>query len=402
MHILIIPSWYKTPNDPIKGTFFEEQSRMLQREGHKVGILFPNHALNFLEITRRVIEKEPPAIIDEGLPTFYAYSESLIPRYGHPTKLDLWLLQRKAYKKFRDYVRVHGKPDILHAHSVFWGGIAARYISKKTEIPYFLTKHFTGWILSEKRKKSFMYSVSLVKTIQDSQKTFIVSSFYRDELLMNYPIDLQKITVLPNIVNPLFSESHTIIKHDLPTIITVIGYLKDRKNHLTLFKAIKLLKERGAKVELRVIGDGDMREKLEQFVKNKKLFDEIHFLGLLDRPEIVEQLKNTHILVSASSFETFGVNIIEALAMGRPVVALDSGGPRDILMDPGDGILIKENTPEAFVAAVEQVIAKYDTYDQEAISARCVDRFGGKTIYRQLVTYYQHWGNDTFENQKML
>ncbi|HYX06493.1 MAG TPA: hypothetical protein VE912_07135, partial [Bacteroidales bacterium] len=39
MHILIIPSWYKTEENPVKGSFFEEQARALNKRGHKVGVL---------------------------------------------------------------------------------------------------------------------------------------------------------------------------------------------------------------------------------------------------------------------------------------------------------------------------------------------------------------------------
>jgi hypothetical protein len=43
LHILIIPSWYKTPSTPVQGTFFDEQARALQNEGHAVGIIYPEY-----------------------------------------------------------------------------------------------------------------------------------------------------------------------------------------------------------------------------------------------------------------------------------------------------------------------------------------------------------------------
>ena len=387
MHILIIPSWYKTPRSPVKGTFFEEQARMFQKKGHQVGILVPQHNLQFQGNTRFKLETKINNFNDEGISTFYSHTQSFVPKIAVPTKIDILQTSLAAYKKYKEYKRENGQPDIIHAHSVIWGGVVASYISRREQIPYFLTKHFTGWIFQSKRSSSKSYRKLLSKIIVNSEKTFVVSSYYKDELLKKYQLKKNKLEVVPNVVNPIFYENRCEIKIGSPVRLIVIAYLVERKNHITLFQAVKLLKGRGLKIELKVVGNGSYEKDLQSFVIDNDLENEVQLIGLLDRSEVVEVINESHIVVSASTFETFGVNIIEGLAVGRPCVVLDSGGPRDI-MRKKDGILFSENSPEAFANGIQEVIENYKMYDQNEIAESCVKRFGENTIYEKICSEY--------------
>lgn len=387
MHILFIPSWYKTPESPVKGTFFEEQARMFLKRGHQVGILVPQHNLKFLGNTRFRVEKKINNFIDKGIPTFYSYTQSYVPKILVPTKIDILQTSIAAYKKYKEYKKENGIPDIIHAHSVIWGGVVANYISRQEQIPYFITKHFTGWITQPIRNNSKSYRKLLSQTISNSKKTFVVSSYYKEELSKKYLLNNNKLEVVNNVVNPIFYNNRYEIKIGSPVRLIVNAYLVERKNHITLFEAVKLLKERGVKVELIVTGNGSYEKKLRSFVFDNNLEKEIQFTGLLDRSEIVEAIKKSHILVSASTFETFGVNIIEGLAIGRPCVVLDSGGPRDI-MRKNDGILFFKNSPGSFANVIQEVIENYKLYNQNEIADSCDNRFGESFIYEKIFSEY--------------
>jgi glycosyltransferase involved in cell wall biosynthesis len=387
MHILIIPSWYKTPEKPVTGTFFEEQARMFQKRGHQVGVLFPQHNLRFQGNTRQKRETSVENYNDKGLHTFYSLTQSYVPKIETPTKFDILQITKTAYEKFKHYVKENGKPDVIHAHSVVWGGVVANYISQKENIPYFLTKHYTGWIIEPRRSDSKAFRKLLNRTVANSEKTFVVSSYYKDELLKKYPLKKNKLRVMPNIVNSIFYENRCEVKIGDPMRLIVIAYLIKRKNHIMLFQAIKLLKERGVATALKVVGNGAYEKELRDYVSSNGLEKDIHFAGLLSRFEIVEAVKESHVVISASTFETFGVNIIEGLAIGRPCVVLDSGGPRDIIRKK-DGILFSENSSDAFANAIQEVISNYKDYNQNEIAASCNTRFGEHTIYKMLYSEY--------------
>ncbi len=390
-HILLIPSWYKTPQNPILGTFFEEQARMYQKRGHKVGILFPHHDLRFRGRTRFNGEKTPNGIVDNGLPTYYSFTESYVPKTSEPTFIDEYICTRSAYKQYKTYVRLYGKPDIIHAHSVIWAGVVAHYLSHKEKIPYFLTKHFTEWILSEEYANSKAYHKLLYKVVGGSKKTFVVSNFYKEELLTHYDFEDAKLDVVHNIVNPLFFNNKKPIKLDACIRLIVIAYLTPRKNILTIIKAIQLLNKNNKEAELIIVGNGPTERILKNYSNKHNLSAIVHFKGLLDRPDIEKELRNSHILVSASTYETFGVSIIEGLAAGRPVIVYDAGGPRDIVT-VANGILVNENTPNAFAKTIKWMINNYSQYNQEEIADDCVKRFGEEVIYNKLMNYYGHKG----------
>ena len=392
MHILIIPSWYKTPKNPGSGSFFEEQARMFQKRGHQVGILFPEHNLRFLGSTRYKITT-PKSFVDKGLPTYYSFSQSYIPKIETPTQFDIKQSTNAAYKKFKEYIKENGKPDVIHAHSVIWGGVVAKYISEKENIPYFITEHFSGWILNEKMQSKKVYREILLDVVSNSTLCLAVSSFLKNKMIELYDLSEDKIKVVPNIVNDLFFKNRTLIKKGEYFRLSIIGYLIDKKNHFILFKAIQNLIKMGYKVELKVIGTGELENSLREYAVLNKLSNNIYFLGQLNRDEIVAEILKSHAIISASTFETFGVTIIEGLALGRPVIVLDSGGPRDIVRKE-DGVIFKENTPEAFTKAIQYVIDNYESYNQEKIAQDCVLRFGEDSVYNTLMNCYLSKNND--------
>ncbi len=389
MHILIIPSWYKTPRKPVKGTFFEEQARMLQKLGHTVGILFPNHELRFMAISRLGKESTPDDFVDNEIPTYYSFSQSIIPGVDVPTSIDIQMCGKKGFKKYEAYEKKYGRPDIIHAHSTLWGGVVAEYISRKKKIPYFLTKHFTGWILSGKRKEKQAYRNIIKKIISNSEKTFVVSSFYKNELLSTYSLDENKMEVIHNIVNPMFFLDRKPIEVFSPFKLAVVAYLVERKNHKTLFDAMEILNKEGLRIHLSLIGDGRYMGELQKYLKEKDLESQVEFHGLLGREAVAEVIRSHHAVVSASTYETFGVNLIEGLAAGRPVISLDSGGPQDIVR-PQDGVLFKENSPKAFAEAIRKVHANYQDYDQSEISEQCKARFSEAAISQKIIKHYEN------------
>ena len=129
MHILLIPSWYKSLTEPVLGTFFEEQARALMKAGHKVGIIYPQ-----LAPVRALFEKKDEIkhfVNDNGLPTYSVIYQSMVPKFR---KLIYKKFSVAVEKVFREYMKDNGIPDIIHAHSVFHGGMAAFFIVRLSRL----------------------------------------------------------------------------------------------------------------------------------------------------------------------------------------------------------------------------------------------------------------------------
>ncbi|MEP7171200.1 MAG: glycosyltransferase family 4 protein, partial [Bacteroidota bacterium] len=124
------------------GTFFEEQARALMKLGHRVGIIFSE----FSKLSDIFTEKEVinEFYLDDGLPTYTVNVQSKIPRLR---QLSYWSFSRTVNKVFEDYILQYGKPDLIHGHSLFFGGIAAYYIAREHKIPIVITEHLTSFIM---------------------------------------------------------------------------------------------------------------------------------------------------------------------------------------------------------------------------------------------------------------
>jgi len=123
---------------------------------------------------------------------------------------------------------------------------------------------------------------------------------------------------------------------------------------LVHWKAVDLLIDalelaaRRVDLELAVIGDGDRRETLENQVKRLGLQDRVIFHGFVPQHQCPALLQSSDALVLPSLYECGGAVVLEAMAMGLPVLATRWGGPADYL-DEETGVLVDPTTETQFI-----------------------------------------------------
>lgn len=392
MHILLIPSWYKTEKEPFMGTFFEEQARALMKMGHQVGIIYPEYSpLSNLFGEKEVVND---FYVDNGLPTYTIRIQSKIPRFR---KLNYWSFGKSVNGVFEDYVTKHSIPDIIHAHSVFFGGIAAYYISNEHNIPLVITEHLTAFIMGTIENKDDRNISCEIFTKADA--SLIVSDNFKGDLEKELSLGEDTFKVVHNMVADLFFEDFTpkFLLPDDEFIFFTNSFLLPRKNHKLIFEAIKILTEKKYKIKLRVGGDGPWMNELKEFVKESGIENSVHFLGGLTRIQVKQELQSCHAFVLASFYETFGVVLIESFACGRPVITTDSGGPRDFIKE-SNGIIVPEFNSQKFAAAMEYMMQNYTQYDQKTISNNCFALFNESRIVKKLEKVY----TDVLDKRKVL
>ena len=111
--------------------------------------------------------------------------------------------------------------------------------------------------------------------------------------------------------------------------------------------------------ELVVVGEGPEQARLEAMAGST-----VRFLGHVDRPTLVDLFERCHAYL-VPGIEDFGIAPVEAMAAGRPVVALRAGGVRETVIDGQTGVLYDEPTVESLIAAIER--AGQTTWDRVAI-----------------------------------
>jgi phosphatidyl-myo-inositol dimannoside synthase len=150
---------------------------------------------------------------------------------------------------------------------------------------------------------------------------------------------------------------------DRPTFLTVARLQERYKGHDVLVRALPLVRAKVPDVQWVVVGDGSLREGLEQQARSYGVTDSIRFLGAVSDEERNRWLRRTDLLAMPSRLpaggyagEGFGIVFLEAGAYGKPVVAGNVGGAIDAVSDAESGLLVDPLDPLAVAEAITALL----------------------------------------------
>ncbi len=135
--------------------------------------------------------------------------------------------------------------------------------------------------------------------------------------------------------------------------LLAIGALTAEKGHATLIEAFALLATRVPGARLRILGDGPERPALAARIERLGMASRIELAG--ERDDAIPCLTQAAIFVQPSRREALGTAVLEAMALGIPVVASRTGGLPELL-DPTAGLLVPPDDPATLAAAIESLI----------------------------------------------
>ena len=135
-----------------------------------------------------------------------------------------------------------------------------------------------------------------------------------------------------------------------------IGRLSEQKGHLLLLEAARILASKGFKFQLVLVGDGPLRPEIESAIAQYNLSDCIEIIGWANSEEVKQQILGARVLVLPSFAEGLPVVLMEALALGRPVISTYVAGIPE-LVEPGvSGWLVPPGSVVALVAAMQEAL----------------------------------------------
>ena len=151
-----------------------------------------------------------------------------------------------------------------------------------------------------------------------------------------------------SIPNPLAQvDKHKRAKPELNTgikTILAVGRLAPEKNHAVLLDAFAKLSPEHPDWQVKIFGEGELREQLTDQISELKLKDKVFLMGVTDA--IHEEYQKAHILAMPSEYEGFPLALGEAMAHGLPVVGFDNASGVNFLIQHGhNGLLADGNNP---------------------------------------------------------
>ena len=246
--------------------------------------------------------------------------------------------------------------DIIHTHNTACQLFAAiDSIGKKTILC--TTEHNTSNrrrnIKCLKWADKWMYS--------RYQKIICISDQAETNLRTYLGSDSQKITTIYNGINlERFQEAqpnYELKPHKDKIIVTMVAAFRPQKDHLTLFKALKLLPDN---FELWLVGDGEIRKEVEQMCEQEGVKERTIFWGL--RNDVPTILKTSDIIVMSSHYEGLSLSNVEGMSCGRPFIASDVDGLREVVK--GHGVVFPHQDYQTLAKEIIRLTEDKDYADQ--------------------------------------
>jgi len=148
-----------------------------------------------------------------------------------------------------------------------------------------------------------------------------------------------------------------------PIRLIAVSRLAPNKRVDHIIRAVKILLERGVHVQLAIVGTGETEKSLHELAGSLGVADKIEFTGRLDEQKKDGQLQRAHFLVHTSVREGWGLNVIEANAMGTPAIVYPVGGLVDSTVDNETGLVTHAETPTAVADVIESILRTPEKYD---------------------------------------
>jgi glycosyltransferase involved in cell wall biosynthesis len=280
------------------------------------------------------------------------FNQSLIRLWRRPLNSLVYIIKvfLLAYLQRREF-------DVIQIHIANIAMIPAFMLSKISGKPYVVTCH--GSEIRLLRKKTLVKLWQKILLLKASH-VVAVSNEIRDLLIQEYGLSSRNITLVPNgydeeFVERLRARTSNGVCGKVPSLVFV-GNLREVKDPLNLIEAFKIVSKRTENVHLHIVGDGDLRPAVERKIESYNLQDRVTLHGMLYHKKALEVLASSEIYVSTSVNEGLPTSLIEAMALGKAVVATSVGGVPEIVIDGVNGLLTPPRLPERTAQCVEKLL----------------------------------------------
>lgn len=169
----------------------------------------------------------------------------------------------------------------------------------------------------------------------------------------------------------------------------VVGRLTWHKGLMVLLHAMKILVQIRDDIRLKIIGNGDLKPKLDAFIHKNGLNPYVHLYG--DLPHRANLYDNIDIYIQPSVSEGCSITLLEAMGVGIPVIASDIDGPKELITHNKTGILVPPDNPDALKDAIIDLIEDKEKAFKigKAGNKRACENFSSKIFIEKMTRIYQ-------------
>ncbi|MDQ2817093.1 MAG: glycosyltransferase [Candidatus Eremiobacteraeota bacterium] len=306
----------------------------LRRKGQRVIVVAPAH--------RGVREDDPDVF------RFHSTAFPFYPQFRMAFPLPAKLLTALPRMPF----------DVIHAHSLFFVGCLGAYLAQLRRIPLVFTYH-TRWTeythyLPVHERITVAQAVWISREFSNRCDRVIAPTAGIAQLLRSYGVE-RPIDVIPTGVDlSTFSKAAPlggVLSADARPLMLSVGRLGKEKNPDRLLDAFDLIAAAMPSARLLIVGGGPYEKSLRRRTQALAHGDRVTFVGAVKRTALGAYYRAADIFLFASTTETQGLVIIEALAHGLPIAGVDCPVLREIV-PPAAGSLVEDDPQRLADAAI--------------------------------------------------
>ncbi len=273
--------------------------------------------------------------------------------------------------KLRKYIK---NADVVHAHlfPVIWWGAVASLFCKNCNLVY--TEHSTH---NKRRDKSYLRSIERF-AYSRYKKIISISQQTQDNLiawLKVKSLDSRFVVIENGVAIEKFARQQQGVDKNSLIMVSRFAEMKDQE---TVIRAMANVKK---EAHLYLVGDGPNRQHCEEVAYEIGVNERVHFLG--SRSDIPELISQSYIGIQSSLWEGFGLTAVELMAAGKPVIATNVNGLKQVV--EGAGRLFEVGDSKALASFVNELLCDKNLY--EKMAQQSVERAKLYDIKRMADTY---------------
>lgn len=306
--------------------------------------------------------------------------------------LNIWLgriLYKFLERRVIRFVETQGKPDVIHLYGVqaqagFIGARIASALASRYKVPLVFNVHEAiGYSYSEG---------NIPKPVLECFKATNLFAPVSQALGEYWKSIIPEIAELPMqaIPNPVSASVFKVASRQNKKeqfIIVHISKLDANKNLDVIIEAFLGFLETVPHAQLLLIGNDKLTDNANAMWKSGGSSTQIKLLGRKSRQEIADIMAYAHAYVQASTLETFGIPIVEAMMSGLPVIATKSGGPESFIQET-NGLVLERPELKSMQQAILSLYDRYENYESDEIREKALQKFSEAAVTKQLIEAY--------------
>jgi glycosyltransferase involved in cell wall biosynthesis len=172
-------------------------------------------------------------------------------------------------------------------------------------------------------------------------------------------------------------------------LLGTVGRITFQKGHEFLIEALRSLASEFPALHCIIVGDGDQREEIERLIREFRIQDRVHLVGF--QQDVLSWYRAMDIVAFPSRFEGLPITVIEAAYAGRPVIATDVGGVKEIVQDGVTGLLVPPEDSIALVNGIRRLLNDPSFAEMLGRQARAIaiDRFDVQKCSEKTISVYE-------------